>query len=165
MVLGADQPCAPRTEKRRTSPFGSADSIQLRKTRPSAATVRFGCPLSGGAGDLSSLTEGAGAAAIMIAVTKIEAIDFSMVTEYSHKKPQKSQKSIHLCVLCFFLPIDTPRNFEDKDDRYVRRSRHHPVDAKQRLRHRHPGIPLDVSDRRDDSRARAGHFRRAARLV
>jgi len=38
-------------------------SIQLRKTRPSAATARFGCPLPGGAGDFISFTDGTGDAA------------------------------------------------------------------------------------------------------
>src|SRR5213592_4760209 len=63
IVFGADQPCGPRTENFRTLPFGVSGSIQLRKTRPSPATAMFGWPLPAAAGDFSSLTVGAGAAA------------------------------------------------------------------------------------------------------
>ena len=40
-----------------------AGSSQLMNARPSGATARFGSPLPAGAGDFSSVTEGAGAAA------------------------------------------------------------------------------------------------------
>src|SRR5207244_13174394 len=61
MVLGTDQPCGPRTEKRRIYPFGVSGSSQLMRTRPSAPTARLGPRLSGAAGDISSVIEGAGA--------------------------------------------------------------------------------------------------------
>src|SRR5215471_19363814 len=59
IVFGADHPCGPRTERRRTCPLGAVGSSQLIYTRPSDATARLGSPLPGAAGVLISGTAGA----------------------------------------------------------------------------------------------------------
>src|SRR5262249_46929689 len=57
-VFGVDHPCGPRTDKRSALLFCAAGSSQLMKTRPSGPTARFGSPLPGAAGDLTSATDG-----------------------------------------------------------------------------------------------------------
>src|SRR5436853_6092779 len=86
MVLGTDQPCGPRTEKRRIYPFGVSGSSQLMRTRPSAPTARLGPRLSGAAGDFSSVIEGAGAAvATTAAATASKMMYFHMANEFSEQ--------------------------------------------------------------------------------
>src|SRR5207237_8663472 len=95
IVLGADQPCGPRAEKRRTYPLGVSGSSQLMMTRPSEPTARLGPRLSGAAGDFNSVIEGAGAAVATIPAMASKVMYVYMANEFSdHSGTEQEVKQL-----------------------------------------------------------------------